>query len=86
MKKIISISESLKRPGKETPLHATAEANYDETTGELIVQLSLSDSQQAPQVVRTRVSIEEAIDVSKDIFHSWIRTLVKQGVACIEGI
>ena len=80
MKKIISISESLKSAGEGTPLHAVAEAHYDEATGELIVQLSLSNSQQAPQVVRTRVSMDEAIDVSKDIFHSWIRDLIKQGV------
>ena len=86
MKKIISISESLKSAGEGSPLHALAEANYDEATGELIVQLSLSNSQQAPPVVRTRVSMDEAIDVAKDIFHTWIRTLVKQGVASIGGI
>jgi hypothetical protein len=66
---------------------ASADATYDETNSVLIVHLKsfsrpvetrsepeipLPDWMPAGETVRERVSLEEAVEVAKDIFHRWV--------------
>ncbi len=76
----------------EVELRATADAQYDEAKSELIVQLksfvypercatacalSHPDWLSRHQIVNSRVSLEETIPATRDIFHSWVRKLAQ---------
>lgn len=84
MKKIISISETLKIAADQEPVRANADAAYDEANGDLYVQLRLSESNCGSETVKTKVSLADATSAARDIFHSWIHKLVKQGMVSIE--
>lgn len=94
MKKIISITEvvdCVESGSQELEFRATADAQFDEVKGALVVELKsfvypekCAASSALPQgwrpqvqTVNSVVSWEEAMPAAKDIFHSWVRKLTQ---------
>lgn len=83
--------------GAESEVHATAESTYDQEHGRLHVRLECSLRRRGCVTERVRepwlpdvetvtesVPIEEAVSVTKDIFHSWIAR-VRRAIAAKTG-
>ena len=91
MRRIISISEVIEEvesKGCRYEVCAAAEADYDETTSELMVRLDsflrpsalkTGTKQLSPEwlprkeTVKESVAEEEASEVAKEIFHRWVK-------------
>ncbi len=90
MKRVISTSEiigSFARDGREFEVCATAEADFDETSSQLQLELDSfirpvdlrSKEKHLPtdwlpkkQNLKESVSQDEATDLAKEIFHRWV--------------
>lgn len=91
MKRVIETSETLGRldtPEGERELCVTADANYDESAHQVVVDLRAflrntdlltterrfpADWLPQPETVREHVDADEAAAVAREIFHNWVR-------------
>ena len=84
MKKLLSITENLRKAVDHQRVQASADAMYDEEKGELTVSLKLSDEPNPCDIVRSKVVFAEADPAVREIFHFWIQRLVKGGTFLVE--
>ena len=91
MKRVIDTTEVLGTvdlPKGEYEVCASADAQYNEETGRLVVELNSflrstnlrvkeerlsADWLPAAQTVNESVGLEEALELARDIFHRWVR-------------